>query len=79
MALLRNMVTAVSEALEWQRAILDVVGIARISLPQAAGGWRSMQQSASTSQARPFCITSLAMADQSIDEAVIVLPLFPHR
>ena len=39
MALLRNMVMAVSEALERQRAILDVVGIGRLSLPQppAAG------------------------------------------
>src|SRR5271169_1471663 len=46
MALPRNMVTAVSEALERQRVILDGRGHRQaVSLPQAAGGWRSMQQS----------------------------------
>jgi hypothetical protein len=40
------MVTAVSEALERQRGILDGRGHRQlVSLPQAAGGWRSMQQS----------------------------------
>jgi hypothetical protein len=46
MALLRNMVTAVSQALERQRAILDGHGHRQaVSLPHAVSGWRSMQQS----------------------------------
>jgi hypothetical protein len=46
------MVTAVGEALERQSAILDGRGHRHaVSLPQAAGGGRSMQQSGPT--ARP--------------------------
>src|SRR6478672_10097196 len=49
MALLRNIVTAVSEALERQRGILDGRRHRQaLSLPQAADGWRSMQQSGVT-------------------------------
>ncbi len=45
-ALLRNMVTAGCEALERQRGILDGRRHRQaLSLPQAAGGWRSVQHS----------------------------------